>query len=195
MGIFSKKKHMLILFCSPNEHKSTRMLLNAFIEPFKDSEEWETEEMNVFEMKAHPCIACGECKIEEKCRFRDLNAFDKAFRKSDALVIASPIYNLSFPAPFKAILDRTQRYYEARFSLELNPPIEKHRAAVLLATSGSQEDFGYGVMIKQLEKAFTVMNTSLRGSVLWGNTDTDNVNLGEALEKAHVLALELTSEA
>ncbi len=195
MGILAKKKRMLVVYCSPNEHRATRMLLNAFTEPFKDKSDWAVDEMNAYNMKAQPCIACGECAEEEKCHFRDLNTFDRALRKSDVLVIASPVYNLSFPAPFKAILDRTQRYYEARFSLGIIPPIEKHREAVLLATSGTEEELGYGVMIKQLEKAFTVMNTDLKGSVLRGNTDTDNVNVGDSLEKAHALALELINES
>lgn len=195
MGIFQKKKHALVLFCSPNEHKTTRELLNGFIEPFKDSEEWAVEEMNAYEMKAHPCIACGECETAEKCHFHDLNSFDKSLRKSDLLVIASPVYNMSYPAPFKAILDRTQRYYSARFHLEINPPIEKHREAVLLVTAGSSGETAFGVMQSQIQTAFTVMNTELSGSVLWGETDKGETNMGAAVEKAHSLALELMSKA
>ena len=123
MNLFDQKKHMLVLFCSPNPHGSTRRLLDSFMEEFKDRVDWRTAEVNAYELNAHPCTGCRACAKKEKCTYDDLDKFDKELRKCDLLVVASPVYNDSFTSPMKAILDRTQRYFEARFSLA--PPAHK----------------------------------------------------------------------
>lgn len=191
MGLFDQKKHMLALFCSPNPHGNTRRLLDSFMGEFKDRGEWKISEMNAYSMNARPCMGCKACAKKEKCALDDLDKLDKELRKSDLLVVASPVYNDSFPAPMKAILDRTQRYFEARFSLGVRQPIKKHREAVLLLTMGQEEDFPVEVTVHQLQRAFSVMNTSLTGCAVWDGTDLGRKNMGPAQQKAQALALEI----
>ncbi len=191
MGLFDNKKRALVLFCSPNGHGHTRSLLRSFSEAFKDQKDWEVREMNLYDMQPKPCTACGECAKKEGCKFPDLDGFDKAFRKRDLVVVASPVYNASFPAPMKALLDRTQRYFEARFSLNKRPPIKKHRPAVLLLTMGSEEDFAVEVATYQLKRAFSVMNTDLVGCVVWDSTDRGRENQVAAQKKASALGVEI----
>lgn len=194
MSIFEHKKQALVLFGSPNSHGSTRMLLESFLENFKDDKDWEIQEIGLYALNPHPCVGCRDCAKKEACRFPDLDAFDKALRKADLLVVAAPVYNASFPAPMKALLDRTQRYFEARFSLGKRPPVKKHRDAVLLLTMGREEDFPVEVCAYQLERAFSVMNTTLRGCAVWGGTDRGRENLEAARQKARALALEILRE-
>ena len=104
--------------------------------------------------------------------------------------MASPVYNLSFPAPLKAVLDRFQRYFEARFSLGKKPAIEKHRKAVLLVSAGANCREGVDIMEKQLRQSFSVMNTDLTDTVSWLCTDG-----GEEGWKEAKLALERLSLA
>ncbi len=194
MGLFDSKKRLLVLFCSPNGHGHTRMLLDSFLEGFKAEKGWETSEIDVYGLLPNPCIACGQCAKKEGCKFKDLDGFDKQFRKSDLLVVASPVYNASFPAPMKALLDRTQRYFEARFSLGLRPPVKKHRQAVLLLCMGSEEDFAVEVATYQLNRAFSVMNTDLTGCVVWDSTDRGREKQVAAQKKAARLGLEILSQ-
>lgn len=195
MGLFEhKKKHALVLFCSPNAHGHTRMLLDSFLEGFKGNTAWDVEETDVYSLMPNPCTACRQCAKKEGCKFKDLDGFDKKLRKSDLLVVASPVYNASFPAPMKALLDRTQRYFEARFSLGLRPPIKKHRQAVLLLTMGSEEDFAVEVATYQLNRAFSVMNTDLVGCAVWDSTDRGREKQGPAQQKARALGLEILSK-
>lgn len=119
-----------------------------------------TKRFDAYKLNATPCTDCGYCKGETKCAFRDLDKLYAAIEKCDLLVIATPVYNMSFPSPMKAILDRFQRYYNARFFQGLRPAIGKHRKAVLLAVAGSEGEEG-DVMIKQLRQSFSVMNTEL----------------------------------
>jgi len=189
-----KKKQLLALFASPHEKGHTAALLTSFLAPFRRREDWEIHVVDIYALRAKPCTDCGYCRKAEGCAFRDLDGLDGLLQQSDALVIASPVYNFSFPAPMKAVLDRTQRYFSARFSLGLRPPIEKHREAALLLSMGSREPEGMNIPRFQLERAFTVMNTALRGTVCWQETDREG-NMGNAeKEAANALALEIIRE-
>lgn len=71
-----------------------------------------------------PCIHCGKCETADLCVFDDLDEYNKLLNEAEALVFASPVYNLSVPAPLKALIDRSQRYFSKRFSLGIKPPIK-----------------------------------------------------------------------
>lgn len=108
-------KKAVILFASPHENGATKKLLDAFLSGL-EPEEWETTLFDVCKAPVKPCTACGYCQKTDGCAFHDLDDFDAALRDSDLLVIASPVYNLTFPAQLKSVLDRFQRYFEARFA-------------------------------------------------------------------------------
>lgn len=189
MSLFKKK--MLVLYGSPHSHGCTRKLLDSFLECFQGNKAWEVEEVNLYELSPRPCTGCRVCAKEERCAFDDLDGVDKSLRGCDLLVVASPVYNFSFPAPLKAWLDRTQRYFGARFSLGIRPPVKKHRDAVLLLTMGSQDDFAVDVCSRQLERAFSVMNTTLIGCALWDATDLGEENKVQGENAARGFALEI----
>ena len=190
MSLFSKKR-ALVLFGSPRSHGMTRKLLDSFLSGFYQNKDWSVEEVPLYELSPHPCTGCRACAKKEGCSFGDLDGLDKSLRACDLLVVASPVYNYSFPAPVKAWLDRTQRYFEARFSLGKRPPIKKHREAVLLLTMGSQESFGVEVCSHQLERAFSVMNTTLSGCAVWEGTDLGEERWRETQKNAGAIALEI----
>ena len=126
------------------------------------------------------------------CVNSDFDQIDHLLRTCDYLVVASPVYNLSFPAPLKAIFDRTQRYFSARFVRGERPPIAKHKKAAMLLTCGADSRDGADIIRKQLKMIFTVLNTELAGEVLWKNTDRDkNMEplMGVLAETAEKLAI------
>jgi NAD(P)H-dependent FMN reductase len=88
------------------------------------------------------------------------------------LVIASPVYGLSFPAPLKAIFDRLQRYFEEKFTLGNPAPISRRKPALFLAACGSNDTRGFAIMTEQLDLSLRLMNASLVHSVTVANTDT-----------------------
>ena len=181
------KKKILVLFGSPHKEGFTRQLAESFLAPFRDSGEWEVEEWDAYERQARPCLGCGACQKAEACALHDLDGWDRALRDSDFLAVAAPVYNASFPAPVKAMLDRTQRYFEARFALGKKPSIAKHREAALLLTMGSEDEFALEVCSHQLGRAFSVMNTSLTGQAVWAATDRPEEHRTEALARAREL--------
>jgi len=190
----SDEKMVLVLFGSPHENGHTAHLLNIFLEPFRKNH-IEVHIVHAYDEDIAPCTACGYCKKQVGCRYHDFDEIDSLLRRANILVVATPMYNLSFPSPLKAIVDRTQCYYEARFSLNIRPPIAKHKRAVLLAAAGSKDPDGVTIMEKQLKMIFSVMNTTLEHTVVWGKTDAMRKGEMEAVEEeTKCIALAMQSE-
>ena len=63
MGLLDHKKHLLVLFASPHAHGSTRMLLESFLDVFKEKKDWDIKEVDLYEQPPHPCVGCGLCEI------------------------------------------------------------------------------------------------------------------------------------
>ena len=182
-----EQKLVLVFFGSPNQNGTTAALLHEFLKPFEGSARVET--VNAYERNIAPCIACNVCVGEERCSQPDFDDIDMLIRAADVIVVATPVYNLSFPAPLKAIVDRTQRYFAARFSLGIPNPVEKHKTAALLVTCGSRDCEGAEIISRQLKLAFSVINTSMEGMVVWLGTDFEGGR--ETLEKARKSARDL----
>lgn len=162
-------RKVLALIASPRKTGYTAKLLGAMLREFPKGTNIEI--INLYELNPTPCNACGYCKACNGCSKKDLEEFFKKFETADVIVFATPIYFMGVPAPMKALIDRFQRYYEARFRRNTKNPIEKRRKAALIVTSGSDGEIGYEVIKHQLLQAFTVLNIELRGSMLARNTD------------------------
>ena len=86
---------MLILFASPHAEGHTKKILNHFISNVKLK--YDISFIDAFRKNAKPCIDCSHCKKYKKCFFNDLNEFYNNLTNADLIIIATPIYNLSFP--------------------------------------------------------------------------------------------------
>lgn len=183
-----EQKNILVVFGSPHKNGTTAQLLDVFMEPFSNDH---IQIVNAFERSISPCNACDICTTAEKCAMADFDEIDGLIRQADVIVVATPVYNLSFPAPLKAIVDRTQRYFSARFSLGIKPSIEKHKLAAVLVTAGSSDTDGADIILRQLKMIFSVMNTSIEGMAVWAETDLDKgtKTIVQAQESARKLAL------
>ena len=140
-----------------------------------------------------PCAHCGYCGKQRGCVYDDgFTAIDKALWEADFLVVASPVYGLGFPAPLKAVFDRCQQYFEAKFSLGAANPIPKPKSALFLAAFGSKDGRGVEMMREQLRYTFLLVNARLEKTVLAANTDLIPVDLeaaGSAIQDAIRAAL------
>ena len=168
-----KKKKVFILFASPNKDGNTAILLRHFL---KDYSEHDIIIFNVYDKKVRPCIDCGYCKVNDCCRYNDFDEINKYLNIADILVVATPAYNLSFPAPLKAVFDRTQIYFVRRFFKGIYPPIKKEKEAILLLTTGSNSKLSRDIITEQLNmifcktiekmSVFFVDNNSLKENIL-----------------------------
>ena len=118
------------------------------------------------------CTGCNYCEEDGKCVHRDLDGFYRMFEDADVVIFASPVYNGSFSAQVKALIDRFQVYYTSFYKNGKIQPIKKHRKGILLAASGRKGDEALKDMEKNLKCACTILNAELIGSVLCAYTDT-----------------------
>lgn len=190
----SEQKLILVFFGSPHKNGATAQLLDVFLAPLATNARIEI--INAYERGIAPCVACDACTVAQCCSQSDFDDIDCLIRDADVIVIATPVYNLSFPAPLKAIIDRMQRYFSARFSLDIKQPIEKHKTAALLVTSGSRNMDGANFISRQVKTTFSVMNTTFEGMAVWAGTDFDTgiQTFQQAGESAHGLSLAIKSK-
>ena len=118
-----------------------------------------------------------------------LDIFFEDFEDADYIAFFTPVYNNFFPAPLKALIDRFQRYYSARFCRGANPPIAKPKkvGAVIVSGSNSRQNADY--MANTLKQCFAVLNGDFRARYYIPDTDSGayTFNITELEKFAHQL--------
>lgn len=97
-----------------------------------------------------PCTACGACKGGVTCpqSLKDESlAIFKCFEAAPFLAIFSPIYFYSLPAQFKALIDRSQYYYEKMQQVGYEPPVKRPAYLVLCAAREQGEKLFEGTLL------------------------------------------------
>ena len=168
---------VLVLFGSPKRDRPTGELLDAFLKQLPVQAH--VEEYHCFSSPLVPCDGCGACDVQGQCRHRDGDVLWDQLEQADVLIVATPIYFMSYPAPMKAVVDRLQRYWSIRFVLGKKPTIQRPKKGFLLTTSGSEGDQA-DVVRRQTRMFFSILNTHFCGEVDW--THTDNGRWDDALE-------------
>jgi len=181
-----KYKKILIVYGSPHENGSTAALVDAFIGALPD--ECTVTRFDCFKRFARPCVDCKICHMAQMCAFDDLEDYYEQLESADAIVFAAPVYNSSFPAPMKAVLDRGQRYWAQRFVLGEGFGGGTKRPAVLLTAAGSCRGGGE-CMEMQLRPALTVIGAELVRCVHYEGTD-----IAVPIEEAAALAADAGRE-
>lgn len=158
----------LIIYGSPNKTSFTMELLKKTA----------AEKLNnaiiydCFNEMPSPCDGCGLCKVKDACKFSDLTEFFESFKGAKEVFFAFPVYNGSFPAPLKALIDRFQIFYNARFFKNKRPPIDGKREVTLVITAGGKAD-PLHLITAQLKPLFTVCGCSLKKVVALIGTDSE----------------------
>lgn len=162
------KKKAIVLFGSPNENGYTARALNKLIELIKD--QYDFNIINSYKVNIRACVDCKLCSKESKCIFDDFKNIDTLIKSSELIVIASPVYNLSFPAPLKAIFDRMQLYFNSKTILKVNP-IEKPKSVILILSYGTNDHNIVEFILKQLNPIMLLLNSHLIRKIIIKNTD------------------------
>lgn len=164
-----------VLDGSPHPSGFTNELLETFLSIFYQHDERDISYWHTYALEAKPCIDCRVCSKEERCTFSDLDEFYDDFEQCDLFIVSTPVHFLSMPAPLKAVIDRFQRYYSARFILKKQQPIEKKRQSFFISTCGSNDTMGFDIIEKQLDMVNAISNLSSLGSFVFSETDTKNI--------------------
>ena len=164
---------VLMLNGSPKANGNTATAL-AEMEKVFLQEGIETETVQVGNQAIRGCIACGGCFKTGKCVFDDVvNELADKFARSDALVVASPVYYASANATLIAALDRL--FYSTGFDKTM-----KVGASIAVARRG-----GCSSTFDELNKYFTISGMPIASSQYWNSVHGGAP--GQALEDAEGL--------
>ena len=100
-----------------------------------------------------------------------MNEFFKQFEQAEKIIFAFPVYNGSVPAPLKALLDRFQRFFSARFARNIKPTMSGQREVTIIMTMGSKKDISEYVL-KQFLPIFTICGSTLKKCYSLSGTDS-----------------------
>lgn len=133
-------KNINIFLCSPHQNGVTDQLAKIFCKNLKHS----NLAINIYALRDYKykcCTGCGLCSIfPHKCVL-DKNGDEAEFLfnamlVSSLIVFACPVYFYSVPAQFKALIDRSQRFWaEKKIYIVQKPAIPIFAAA---RTNGRQ---------------------------------------------------------
>ena len=145
---------------------------------------YEFELIDAFKENIKPCVDCGFCKSTPACAFSDFDNIDKILRECELLIVATPVYNASFPAPLKAIIDRTQLYFNMKTKLKINP-FTQEKCAILVITYGANDNSCEEIILNQLKLFFVLLNAKIYKAIFVKNTDKIKLDNNKKMEFAN----------
>ncbi len=163
----------LVIYASPKKDSFTKKILSDKIKNLDN-----VSFFDCFKSSPFPCDDCGFCKNKNGCSKDDLNEFFRQFEKSEKIIFAFPVYNGSVPAPLKALLDRFQRFFSARFVRNHKPAISGQREVTIIMTMGGEKDISEYVL-EQFLPIFTICGCTLKKC--YSLSGTDNLSLDDEL--------------
>jgi multimeric flavodoxin WrbA len=148
---------VLIINGSPRVGGNTSIAINEMVKVF-DSEDVETEVIQVGNKDIRGCIACSSCKTSGKCVFDDIvNELAPKFEAADGLVVASPVYYAAANGTLVSCLDRL--FYSTGFDRTM-----KVGASIAVARRG-----GCSATFDQLNKYFMNCGMAVATSQYWNS--------------------------
>ena len=178
--IFILKK-AVILYGSPKKNGNTKKLVEKLVCFL--SNEYDFFLFDAYKDQVKPCYDCGLCKEENFCYFFDLDDLFQKIKESDLIILASPIYNMGFPAPLKAVLDRFQIYYNFKFRKEDKSAISKEKRAIAILVQGSKNSEYSDFLVKCLKEIFKSINASLEKKFILKGTDFEDCDIDSIYNK------------
>ncbi|MBC7229053.1 MAG: flavodoxin family protein [Actinobacteria bacterium] len=122
-------EYLLALYTSPRRNGNTSLLLDALSEGAGEAG-LEVRAFRVADMDLRPCRACNACFRDGECVQKDdMQEIYPHLLGAEAVAMAAPIFSMNICAQAKALIDRCQRFWSARYVLgrEL---VEPERAAL-----------------------------------------------------------------
>jgi len=130
--------YILGLQGSPRKNGNTAILLKSFLD---EAERLgvRIDNIAVADKKITPCNECGTCEREGFCPIDDdMQQIYPLLRKSDIIVMATPIFFYGPTAQMKVFIDRSQALWARRYTLKLVDPGQKWRLGFLLALGATK---------------------------------------------------------
>lgn len=130
-----------------------------------------TEKIFLNDMDFRPCQACGGCDEAGVCMLPDdMRQIYKSLESADAIIVASPVYFGSVTAQLKAMVDRFQGSWVARYVLK-SESRRWDRKGYFLCVSGSRERRFFTDARKIVKNFFATIGVKYSGEIFCGGVD------------------------
>ena len=175
---------VLIINGSPRKGGNTSLAIEEAVKVFAENG-IDVEIAEIGTQVVRGCIACGSCYKTGRCAFNDIvNETAEKFEKSDALLVATPVYYASANGTVVSFLDRL--FYSTHFDKTM-----KVGAGIAVARrSGTTATFDI------INKYFTISGMPVASSQYWngvhGREKGDCLADGEGLQTVRTLAKNMT---
>jgi len=126
---------------SPRKNGNTEILLDKALEGAA-SQGAKTVKVVLNRLDFVPCQECAVVRDDGTCKVKDdFQGLYEKIRRSDAVIVASPIFFGSLSAQTKMMIDRFQCHWRARYILKVRPFPEKKRACFISVEASTRRDF------------------------------------------------------
>jgi multimeric flavodoxin WrbA len=142
-----------------------------------------TEKIYLGDLRFAGCIECGGCEKTGVCVLKDdMTPIYAKLKKSDAVVLASPIFFAGITAQLKAMIDRCQSEWVAKYILAGDRSVEKtvtgpdlapkrKRLGAFICVGGHKKDVFFQTAKKTVEVFFKTMDIDFSDEIFFGGVD------------------------
>ncbi len=193
--------YIMAFAASPRKNGNSEILLDEFIKGLRVGGA-KVKKFRIHELNISPCTNCGECEKLGRCVTEDY--FQEIFGSlitCDGVVFASPLYFMNVPARGKALIDRCQVFWAAKYRLGIDLFGGRKRLGILVSCSGARYGPGGAFLFRGIEDTMTyvfdVLGMEMIDSLLFTkvelkgeiakNTDALNKARNRGMEMAGLL--------
>lgn len=158
----------------------------------------EVEKLSITDYIISPCTNCDECRENGECTIHDdMEAIYQKFATMERLILASPIFFVSLPAQLKALIDRCQSLWVAKYVLA-RPIAEKsqQRKGLLIAVGHRDGPREFQPAIAQAKVFFAILNVAYHKELTFGSIERKGevAQHPTALQEAFAAGVELVAD-
>lgn len=172
-------KKIVVLKGSPRKNGNSNRMAASFIAA-AEKKGYEVKCFDTAHMNVGGCMACNQCYKKEgnACIYNDdFNKVASALLATDAIIIATPLYWLSFPAKLKAVIDKWSSFLVGGKNFA-------GKSTALIAACGNPNAEVFQGMVYSYKKSIGLMQCRSVGEVLvpnvWNDGDIEKTD-GEKL--------------
>lgn len=149
---------IVVLFASPNENGSTKLIVNEFKRGATVAGH-DVEIIDVARSNIHACTGCVHCGYEGSCvQSDDMQEIKSKILSSDMLVFATPLYYYGMTAQLKAVVDR--------FCFFNSSLTRKHIKSALFSVAWNSNDWTFDALETHYKTLVRYLDMQDQGMIL-----------------------------
>jgi multimeric flavodoxin WrbA len=181
---------------SPRRGGNSEILLEKALEGARSSG-LDTEKIALNELRFSPCQECGGCAKSGICVIKDdMQLIYKKLDQAQAVILATPIFFGSLPAQVKAMIDRYQCRWVAKYVLGKKATEPAKRGLLILVGATDRSSF-FKNAESIVKNFFAVLDIEFAGNLYCPNVDEKAKILQspQCLERAIELGKEIKTKS